>query len=189
MSQRGVEIIFMVTRSALSSEGPRNYALRLLSLLRGFGVNANFDVIINSFIALLKTLYHVVHRRVIVFPFVKGVELLAIFLSTPLAVLSKAKIVIVNHDVHGLYEPKLSLPWRILIIMRSGKLLDIPLSPIILIYVSRYSKYSSYCVTGSKHVLEKGLVLYPITRKELLSKPQREVITQPIRLCMTVYIC
>jgi len=76
MSQGGVEIIFMVTRSVLLSEDPRNYALRLLPLLRSFGVNANFNIITNSFIALLKTLYYVIRRRVIVFPFTKGMNYL-----------------------------------------------------------------------------------------------------------------
>ena len=184
MSRRDIEVVFMVTRSVISSEGPKNYTLRLFSLLRSFGVNANFDIIMNNFIVPFKTLYYVVRGHVVVFPFIKGIELLTILLSIPLAILSKAKIVVVNHDVHGLYAPRHSLLWRILIIMRSGRLLDVPFSPIRVIYVSRYSKRSSYCVTGSKHVLEKGLVLYPITRRELLSEPRKKINVQPAKLCV-----
>jgi hypothetical protein len=157
----------MITRSILSSEGPRNYALALMSLLHSFGVDVKYDDIMNPFTLLLKTLHYVIQGYVIVFPFVKGFELLTIFFSMPLSILSRARIIIINHDVHGLYESKASLLWRFLIIMRSGKLLDFPLSRITMFYVSRYSKYSSYHVTGSRHVLEKGLVLYPILRKHL----------------------
>jgi glycosyltransferase involved in cell wall biosynthesis len=125
----------------------------------------------------------VIRGYTIVFPFVKGVELLAIFPSMSLSTLSKAKIIVVNHDVHGLYEPKASLLWRFLIIMRSGKLLDFPLSRILVVYVSRYSKYSSHIITGSRHVLEKGLVLYPILREYLrASHAKSHNVKEPYKL-------
>ena len=154
MLRGDIKFIFMITRSALSSEGPRNFTLALIRYLRSFGVDVKYDVIRNSLILLLKALYYVIRGYVVVFPFVKGFELLAILSIMPLSILSKARIVIVNHDVHGLYESKASLLWRFLIIMRSGKLLDFPLSRITMVYVSRYSKYSSYHVTGSRHILE-----------------------------------
>ncbi len=183
MSRRNIKFVFMITRSALSSEGPRNYALALTSLLHSFGVDVKYDVMMNPFTLLLKTLCYVVQGFVVVFPFVKGFELLIIFFSMPLSILSKARITIINHDIHGLYESKASLSWRFLIIMRSGKLLDFPLSRILVVYVSRYSQYSSYAITGSRHVLEKGLVLYPILRGYLrVSHAKSRSVREPYKL-------
>jgi len=174
MPRGGIKFTFMITRSALSSEGPRNFTLALISLLRSFGVDVKYNVIMNPLILLLKALYYVIRGYVVVFPFVKGFELLAILFAMPLSTLSRARIVIVNHDVHGLYESKGSLLWSFLIIMRSGKLLDFPLSRITMVYVSRYSKYSSYHVTGSRHVHEKGLILYPISRSHLRASRSKD---------------
>jgi len=183
MSRKNIKFVFMITRSAISSEGPKNVALALLSLLRSFSIDAEFDVIMNSFNFIFKMLYYIVHGYIIVFPFVKGFELLMILFLMPLSILNKARIIIINHDVHGLYESRVSLLWRFLIIMRSGKLLDIPLSRVLVVYVSRYSKYSSFHVTGSKHVLEKGLVLYPILRRYLrASRAKSHCMKEPYKL-------
>jgi len=174
MPRGGIKFTFIITRSALSSEGPRNFTLALISLLRSFGVDVKYNVIANPLILLLKELYYVIRGYVIVFPFVKGYELLAILFAMPLSTPSRARIVIVNHDVHGLYESKGSLLWRFLIIMRSGKLLNFPLSRITMVYVSRYSKYSSYHVTGCRHVLVKGLILYPVSRSHLRASRSKD---------------
>jgi len=162
-----MRFIVMFTRAALSSEGPRNYALRLTTFLRNLGLDVNVDISLNNVLMLFKILYYVSVGNIVIIPFVKGIELLAIFLAMPFAIVRGSKIIIVNHDVHGLFYAKVPLLWRLLIIMRSGRLFDIPLSPIRIIYVSRYSKLSSYIVTGSRNVLKMGVVIYPITWKDV----------------------
>jgi len=162
-----MRVVIILTKATLSSEGPRNYSIRLISLLHSLGINVNVEIIFNNFLALLKIIYYAITNEVVIIPFVKGIELLAVLLAMPFATVRGSKVIIVNHDVHGFFNVKVPLSWRFLIIMRSGRLLDIPLSPVRIIYVSRYSKLSSYIVTGSRNVLEKGIVIYPITWKDV----------------------
>jgi hypothetical protein len=151
-----MRIVVLITKATLSSEGPRNYSLRLASLLRGLGLDVDVDIVLNNLSAILKVIYYIIAKEIVIIPYVKGIELLAIFLALPFATLRGSRIVIVNHDVHGLFSGNVPLLWHFLIIMQSGRLLDIPYSPIYIVYVSRYSKISSYLVTGSNRIFKRS---------------------------------
>lgn len=83
----------MFTRAALSSEGPRNYALRLTMFLRNLGLDVNVDISLNNVLMLFKILYYVSVGNIVIIPFVKGIELLAIFLAMPFAMVRGSKII------------------------------------------------------------------------------------------------
>ena len=161
-----MRIIILITRATFSSEGPLNYSIRLAKLLLGFGINTKIIVETNNFLILMRLLKHIIEGDAIIIPFVKGIELISILIGIPFAIVRRTKIIIVNHDVHGIYYAR-GLLWRLLIVLRSGKLLCLPFTPIINIYVSRYSKFSSLCISGCDKVLRFSLVIYPITREEI----------------------
>ena len=87
-----MKIIVLITKATLSSEGPRNYALRLVSLLRGLGLDVNMDIILNNLFIILKVIYYAITKEINNYTFVKGIELLATFLAMPFATLDIIKI-------------------------------------------------------------------------------------------------
>jgi len=63
-----MKIIVLITKATLSSEGPRNYALRLVSLLRSLGLDVNMDIILNNLFIILKVIYYAITKEIIIIP-------------------------------------------------------------------------------------------------------------------------
>jgi len=116
-------VVILLTPSTFSSEGPRNYITYLQQLL----TELKFDVIVAPIKKFPIMLFDVIKtvisypRSAFIFPYVRFQELFTIFTIFPLALISRGKIVIVVHDVHGFYFGN-KLLWHMLIKLRSGLL-------------------------------------------------------------------
>ena len=111
-----------------------------------------------------------VSEHVFVIPYVRLEELLPILLMLPLLVLSKSRVIIVSHDVHGLYRNP-GIFWKLLTLLRGAYLSCLP--NVYIVYVSRYSMVETLLLTKSKCIKSKGFVLYPISKDDIMHQESK----------------
>ncbi len=164
------EWIVILTSSSFLSEGPRNYILRLINFMLQIGIPVKARIIYgrSTPILILNIFLNIIRsgasRKVFILPYVRWEELMALILVLPLLSLARSKVLVISHDVHGLYR-KPGLFWRLLILLRSARLACLP--SVYIVYVSTYSMLETLKLTETRCITGKGFILYPILKHEL----------------------